>query len=108
MAAASEKKAVAKAAGQERGREIQKGGRTMSPFEEIDVLVDRFMERLFPRGWLQSSRWEWPALRNLPAPFEGRRPRVDVIDRDNEIVVRAELPGVKKDDVEVSMTASPA
>ena len=38
------------------------------------------------------------------APFEGRMPRVDLIDRETEIVVRAELPGVSKDDVEVTLT----
>jgi len=31
-------------------------------------------------------------------------PKVDMIDRDGEIVVRAELPGVKKDDVEVTLS----
>jgi len=35
--------------------------------------------------------------------FENRLPRVDVIDRDAEILVRAEIPGVSKDDLEVSM-----
>jgi HSP20 family protein len=29
---------------------------------------------------------------------------VDVIDRDNEIVVKAEVPGVKKEDIKVSIT----
>jgi HSP20 family protein len=33
-----------------------------------------------------------------------RTPRVDVIDRDNDIVVKAEIPGVKKEDLDVSMT----
>jgi len=37
-------------------------------------------------------------------PFEGRIPSVDVIDRDDEILVRAEIPGVKKKDLDVSVT----
>ncbi|MGA7801885.1 MAG: Hsp20/alpha crystallin family protein [Gammaproteobacteria bacterium] len=34
---------------------------------------------------------------------QNRLPRVDVIDRDAEIVVRAEIPGVRKEELEVSM-----
>ena len=37
------------------------------------------------------------------SPFEGRFPKVDVINRDTEVVVRAELAGVSKEDLEVSM-----
>ena len=32
------------------------------------------------------------------------RPRVDVIDREDELVVRAETPGIDKDDLEVSVS----
>lgn len=75
------------------------GGRFPRPFEDIDQLFDRFMERVYPRGWWLSPR-EWP---ELPQPFAGKRPNIDVIDRDEEIVVRAELPGVEKKDLQVSM-----
>jgi HSP20 family protein len=40
----------------------------------------------------------------LALPFEGRTLVVDVIDRDDEVVVRAEAPGVEKKDLEVSLT----
>ena len=33
-------------------------------------------------------------------------PSVDVIDRDDEVVVRAEVPGYKKEDIEVSVADS--
>jgi HSP20 family protein len=32
--------------------------------------------------------------------------RLDVIDRDKELVVRGELPGVEKDDVEVTISGN--
>jgi HSP20 family protein len=83
-----------------KGKE-ESGGRLMQPFDEIDQLFDRFMERVYPRGWWLGPRWELP---ELPHPFAGKRPNVDVIDRDDEIVVRAELPGVDKKDLEVSMS----
>jgi len=74
----------------------------MSPFEEID----QWFEDFFPRGWMQPFfhpffRRGWPELESA---FGGKVPKVDVIDRDTEIVVRAELPGVKKDDLEVSLS----
>jgi HSP20 family protein len=35
--------------------------------------------------------------------LEVRVPRLDVIDRENEVVLRAEVPGVKKEDLEVTI-----
>jgi HSP20 family protein len=34
---------------------------------------------------------------------QGLAPRLDVVERDGEFVVQAELPGVKKDDIDVSL-----
>ena len=62
-------------------------------FDEMDRMFDRMMANPFRAG----------ALRPL-AGIETSMPRVDVIDRDKEVVLRAELPGVNKDDIEVSMT----
>jgi HSP20 family protein len=85
-----------------KGAEIEKAtpSRAMSPFEEMD----RFFEDMFPRRWLRGLRREWPAWGDLATPFEGKMPRVDVIDREDEILVRAEVPGVDKKDLEVSLT----
>lgn len=72
----------------------------VSPFEEMD----RWMESFFPRSMLRPMRWDWPSMSELAAPFEGKMPRVDVVDRESDIVVRAELPGVDRKDVEVSLS----
>ena len=84
------------------GKDITKAvpARALSPFEEMD----RMFEGLFPRGLMRPFHWEWPSWSRLPEPFEGRTPKVDVIDRDDEILVRAEMPGVDKKDVDVSTT----
>lgn len=73
--------------------------RVVSPFEDMD----RFFDQLLPRGWLQ--RWERPLLSELSA-IEARMPRLDVIDRDNEVVIKAEVPGVKKEDIQISMSGN--
>jgi HSP20 family protein len=73
--------------------------RGLTPFEEMEHLFEDF----FPPSWMRRWHEGWPSWSMLESPFEGRAPRVDVIDRDEEIVVRAELPGVKKNDLDVSL-----
>ncbi len=74
--------------------------KALHPFEEMD----RMFENLMARNWFRPFRWDMPSFEGFRMPFEGKVPRVDVIDRDKEIVIRAELPGVDKKDLDVSMT----
>lgn len=76
-----------------KGREPQ----ALTPFEEMDVLFDRLSRGLM-------SRMGFPALGNVGWPFQAHAPKVDVIDREGEILVRAEVPGVTKEDLQVSLT----
>jgi len=80
------------------GKRQQPRARAMSPFEEMDRLFEGF----FPRGWMQPLRSEWTT--ELKVPFDGRVPKVDVVERDDSVVVRAELPGADKKDLDVSLT----
>jgi len=75
-----------------------KPAHALSPFEEMDRLFDAY----FSSGWLRP--FQWPSMTKTMAPFEGRIPSVDVIDRDSEVVVKAELPGVDKKDLDISVT----
>jgi HSP20 family protein len=61
--------------------------------------MDRWLDGM-SRGLFRPMRWEWFSWPEPVMPS----PKVDVLDRDNEVLVRAELPGVKKEDLEVSMT----
>jgi len=83
-------------------QEVQKvqSARALSPFEEME----RLFEGYFPRGWMRPFHWERPSWGELAAPFEGKTPRVDIVDRDDELVVKAELPGVDRKDLDISMT----
>ena len=76
--------------------------RALSSFDAMDSVFDHF----FTRGWMRPFRFDQPSWSHLPAPFEGRTPQVDVVDRDDEIFVKAELPGLDKDNVEISMTSN--
>ena len=77
-----------------------------APRREIDVFdeMDRMFDSMFHRGWLRPFRGMWPEWARLEETFDLGAPRVDVIDRDEEVLVRAEVPGVEKKDLEVNLT----
>ncbi|MEN2986521.1 MAG: Hsp20/alpha crystallin family protein [Thermodesulfovibrionaceae bacterium] len=66
----------------------------LSPFEEIDRLFDEFMKRPF-----SLFRSLVPRLRE-----EVVSPAVDIYEEGDDLVVKAELPGLKKEDIEVKLT----
>ena len=91
----------------ETGRgQLQTHERTASPLDAMRRMSDE-LDRTFDRilsGW------------GLPTMFRDRRrwgteageamwmPRIEVFQRNDTFVVRADLPGLKKDDVEVNIT----
>lgn len=75
-------------------------------FADIEQAFERAFENFMPHKWMSPMRWDLPYWGELPMPFEGRQPRVDVIDHDSNVVVKAELPGVEKNNIDISMTAN--
>lgn len=82
-------------------REKSKGRRGLmtDPFEEMDQMFDRLLGRSLLRGWTHPSGW-WPFENVMEG---GALPRVDLADREDEVVIRAEMPGVTKDDLDISL-----
>jgi len=97
---AAKKKAVV-AARKKKGIAKAVLARAVSPFEEMKQRMERMYDELLPRDWLHPMRWEWPVWPELP---QLRAPRVDVVDRESEVVVRAEVPGVDRKDLDVTVT----
>ncbi len=66
-----------------------------TPFEEMDRYVETFFRNPF-------------ALLTSPlmpvSKMEGLNPSVDIYEDGNEVVVKAELPGIDKDDLNVTIT----
>lgn len=62
--------------------------------DEFDSFFDDFLSRRWPR------LLDW----NMPTLSEAGFPRVDILDHDNDIEVQAALPGVRKENLEVSVT----
>jgi HSP20 family protein len=71
------------------------------PLKELETMrrdMDRIWEDLFPVAKRVESPW-----RKANADKGVAYPAIDIIDWDAEIVVRAEVPGVKKDDIDISL-----
>ena len=72
--------------------------RSLRPFDEMERMFNEF----FGRSWLRP--WRFERAPELSLAWEGQLPALDVVDRDEEVLVRAEVPGVNKDDLEISVT----
>lgn len=66
------------------------------PFDDLDTFFDDFLARRWPRFFSTHL----PSLGLL----ERNIPRVDIIDHGDALEVQAALPGIRKDDIEVSLT----
>ena len=72
------------------------------PFSLLQQMTSEF-DRLFERSPWRSFRW--PMLRATPATEVATWfPEVDVFERDNRLVTKIDLPGMKKEDVKVEVT----
>ena len=77
-----------------------------TPHRELSLIddMDRMFESFLNRGWLRPFREMWPDWARFEEGLELRTPRVDIINRDDELLVRAELPGVKREDLAVELS----
>lgn len=73
--------------------------RQPSRFEEFE----QFFDQMLHRNWLRPWRASWPSFPEPSFP-ELKAPKVDVIDRDDEVLVKAEIPGVDRKDLDISVS----
>ena len=73
--------------------------KALSSFEEMERWFDEFL----PYRFMHPFKDNWPAWPDLEI-HKGRFPKMDLINRDEEILIKVELPGVNKDDQDVSLT----
>jgi HSP20 family protein len=65
-------------------------------------VVNRLLEEFGGYMWDPFRGFEWPVEYELPT----RIPYVDVVDSGSEYVVKAELPGLKKENVQIELWAN--
>ena len=66
--------------------------------------MEEFFEDFPPRRWMETYEpfgLKWPMGIDFDRSF-----RLDILDRDKELLVRGELPGVEKDDIEVTISGN--
>lgn len=73
--------------------------RLMNPTRS-DSDLDRLMTDFFDR---RARAW-WPERWSLPAVLDIEPPVVDLYEDKDDLVVKAELPGMEKEDIEVNVT----
>lgn len=73
-------------------------GTPLAWFDEMDRWFDDFRRSFEDRFWGPLSRGNHSDLRV-------REPLADLVDKGSEFVVRAELPGVSKEDVDFTVTS---
>lgn len=67
-----------------------------TPIERMEEMFDDFIKRPLSRGM-------WPSL---PRIMEGMEPTpdVDIYEEKDNIIVKSELPGMSKEDIEIHLT----
>lgn len=71
--------------------------RWLAPLAEIEKIVGQ-MRRLQP------LLGGWPRFAEMSSLLETRFPSIDVVNREKEIVVKAEVPGFDKEDIDISLS----
>ncbi len=68
--------------------------------------MEEFFGTHFPRRWMEGFfepyTWKRPMMTEFGEAFDVW-PKVDILDKGDALIVRAEMPGVKKEDLEVTI-----
>ena len=75
---------------------IQRGD-PWNPLSEIERRMEDAMSRPL-------SLWRRPLMRWMPS--DGMLPAIEMFDKKDKLIVRAEIPGVKPEDIDVSISDS--
>ncbi|MGE0447939.1 MAG: Hsp20/alpha crystallin family protein [Vicinamibacterales bacterium] len=81
---------------------LAEGRAARDPFALLRQMTSE-LDRVFDEPF--GTAVQWPSLRALAVP-DGERwaPQIDVFERDNRLVTKVDLPGLKKEDVKVEVT----
>ena len=71
--------------------------RFLAPFEDME----RWFEEAFRRPFFGPS---WLPRLKFPEIMGEVSPSVDIFEDDNDVVVKAEVPGTRKEDIELNLT----
>lgn len=72
--------------------------RSFIPYE-----VEQWFDEMWKRPFSMLRPSFWPDMLNVEAELA---PKVDIFEEGKEVVIKAELPGIKKSDVKVDLTGN--
>ena len=81
---------------------------SLNPFSDLRLHLHELEKRFDD---MRNSRFfhplklDWPEWSGFEA-LSTDSPKMDIIDQDTKVLVRAEIPGVKKEDINISLTAN--
>jgi len=77
-----------------------------NPLKELDSMrreMDRIWEDIFPARKTEAAPWKRQAAGQEQSTVS---PAIDIVDKAAEIIIRAEMPGVAKEDINISLQDS--
>lgn len=77
---------------------VQRPTRVSPWASELERFFDEFRRLAWPRWWSRPERWMLHGEAFLQPPA------IDVLDEKDQLIIKAELPGLSKDDVDVELT----
>ena len=83
----------------EKTKEIAKRepSRVLAPLDEAEKWFEDLFKRPFPFMPSLLSRWRMPEMEEIV-------PSIDMFEEKDSVVIKAELPGMKKEDIDISLT----
>ncbi len=91
---------MGKAAAEDKAVATKKPSEIVSRAEDFEHWLDHLMEDVWRRPFPSLfGRDRWLPIR----PLSIRMPSIDVYEEKDSVVVKAELPGMKKEDIEVNL-----
>lgn len=76
--------------------------RRWDPFQMFEAFQDE-LDRVWRRPGLMWPTAFPPSFRSAGGPGMAWAPRMDAYEKDNNLIVKAELPGIHKEDVQVEL-----
>lgn len=82
-----------------KGEAVPRETRQHNPLESMDRLFDQMWEG----GFISPFRSLWPEW-HVFRDFDSGVPKVDVVDREKDVLVRAEIPGISKEQLNLTIS----
>lgn len=83
--------------------EVWRPRAAMSPFRLLDEMEREMSDLMGAPGFTWPLRTIW---RRLPGDGLAFAPDIEVFDKEDRFVVRMDLPGIKKEEIDISMTGN--